>query len=418
MAHDSDDTLTTTPPIQHRYLLVLHIAVYRDADGVRWTDRLWYKDLIEHVVYINNFTLACPCIDVDTPPSDQVKVDDARVQFVDLPGRRKLTLGLLSTASRIWRAVGQADVVHTGLGGWLPVSLGNLTLMAATLRKRFVFVNIESSPWRLVPGVRASWLEKLKAGVAEWVNRRWIERADLAIFTQARYKQTLMTRHLDRGHVIHASWIDAAIIASPAQAEKSWADKFSGGRTHLKILFAGRVNAAKGITVLLEAMHELDARGLAIELHIIGEGELLGACENTRATLKSVRIKLVDSIPYGPEFFSFLRGYEAVVVPSVTDEQPRIVYDAYSQAVPVLASNTDGLRDCVEDGVTGRLCQPNDALALASLIEWAAVDPLRLKALGLAGLARSHQMTHQQMHRRRLKLLDTYLHDVPLQTGR
>jgi hypothetical protein len=39
-------------------------------------------------------------------------------------------------------------------------------------------------------------------------------------------------------------------------------------------------------------------------------------------------------------FLSLLRGFDGALVPSLSDEQPRILYDAFSQAVPVIGSAT------------------------------------------------------------------------------
>ncbi|HET7865640.1 MAG TPA: glycosyltransferase, partial [Burkholderiaceae bacterium] len=202
---------------------------------------------------------------------------------------------------------------------------------------------------------------------------------------------------------------DASTIASREEAEKSWQDKLAGTAPRLKLLFAGRVTAAKGVSTLLEAIQSLDAAGQAVDLHIIGHGDLIEACKETQKGLKHAQLEMIEPLSYGPEFFRFLRGYHAVVVPSITDEQPRIVYDAYSKGVPVIASNTDGLRDCVEDKVTGWLCRPNDAGDLARLLTQAASHPDQLAAMMPACLARARQMTHQQMHHKRLELLNRYL---------
>ncbi|WP_333190780.1 hypothetical protein [Microcoleus sp. Pol7_A1] len=62
----------------------------------------------------------------------------------------------------------------------------------------------------------------------------------------------------------------------------------------------------------------------------------------------------MGTIAYGKELFRLLQEYHAIVVPSLSEDQPRIVYDdAYSQVVPILASNTDGLRDCIHNHKTG-----------------------------------------------------------------
>jgi glycosyltransferase involved in cell wall biosynthesis len=114
---------------------------------------------------------------------------------------------------------------------------------------------------------------------------------------------------------------------------------------------------------------------------------------------------LLGTVPYGPEFFSLLQDYHAVVVPSLSDERSRSVFDAYSQALPVLASRTEGLTDCIQEGVTGMLIRPGYADDLAGLIRWASGNKERLRTMGVAALDMAHGMTHQTIHWRRCKIL-------------
>jgi glycosyltransferase involved in cell wall biosynthesis len=100
-----------------------------------------------------------------------------------------------------------------------------------------------------------------------------------------------------------------------------------------------------------------------------------------------------------------LRNYHAVVIPSITDEQPRIVFDCYSQAIPVIASDTHGLRSCVANGVTGRLVQPGDTEALAGVIASVRTDIAGLERMGLAALEVARKHTHRRMHEERQVLL-------------
>jgi glycosyltransferase involved in cell wall biosynthesis len=403
---------TDPQPIRQRYLLVLNIPVFKDPSGARWTDRLWHKDLVQHVEYIDRFVLACPFIDVPAAPPGMVRIEDPRVNFVELPGRRKLTLNLPVTIARLWSAIGDAQVVHTGLGGWLPISVCNLTALMSRLRRRYLLVMVESSPWRLVPGEPATLARRARAVLSEWVNRRNLDSVSLAIFTHASYRDSLMPQRLERSHVIQASWIDADAIISDEQAAAQRDRKRARGGA-VRLLFAGRVTAAKGVPVLLEAMRSLDAQGLGVELHVIGEGDLLGACASLKRVLRVARLEVLAPVAYGPDFFQLLRSYDAVIVPSVTDEQPRIVYDAYSQAIPVLASETVGHRECVEDGVTGRMCRANDVAALTELVHWASEHRERLADMGPACVERARALTHREMHRRRWRLLSDELKAQP-----
>jgi glycosyltransferase involved in cell wall biosynthesis len=94
-----------------------------------------------------------------------------------------------------------------------------------------------------------------------------------------------------------------------------------------------------------------------------------------------------------------------MVIPSLNDEQPRIVYDCYARALPVIASETLGLRQCVQEGETGRLIPPGDPEALADAIAWASEHRDRLRELGLGGLAVARETTLERLHERRAELI-------------
>ncbi len=158
--------------------------------------------------------------------------------------------------------------------------------------------------------------------------------------------------------------------------------------------------------VLLEAMKILAQKNIAVNLDLLGDGTGLSECKILSNQLqKSVKIQILGTVAYGKEFFRLLQECHAIVVPSLSDEQPRIVYDAYSQAVPVLASNTDGLRDCIQNHKTGVIVNSNDPVALADLIEWSGQNLPQLQSMGQASLQQAHSMTHQEMHRSRWQLL-------------
>lgn len=399
------ETTETPMPLSGRYLLVISIPVYCDGDGKRYVDALWHKDLIRHPDYIPHFTLACPRIDGPLPEG-VVLLDDPRIQFIDLPARFKQTLALPIMVGRLWHAIGRADVVHTGLGGWMLTSLHNIATFAAKLRGKYLLIIVESSPWRTDLSVPACWPERITAALSEWVNRCCINMTDLAVFTQAEYKQSLLTRRPDRGHIIHASWIDDDNIASEAAVLHSWNEKLAESPGSLNLLFAGRLVAAKGVLDLLDALDLAEAHGVPVHLDVLGDGELADRCRTAAAKpRRSTRLRLLGTTPYGPSFFKQLHGYHAVVVPSRSDEQPRIVYDAFSQGVPVLASNTPGLRDCVPTHA-GRFFPSGDAQALFETWCQAAAQRSALKTLGLNGLKVAANMTHRHMHLNRWRLLD------------
>jgi glycosyltransferase involved in cell wall biosynthesis len=409
---------STLRPIFGRYLLVtLCIPFYVDAQGRRYLDSLWVKDLVEHFKYLKNFTLASPC-KYENPPSGTVLLDDnpafANVQFIDLPVSKSTidALRLLpKTLVRLWKAVGAADIVHTGVAGW-PIPEGWLLTPIVKLRKKFYLIIVESAFWRLSPSSSKSFKSWIRAYIVEQGNRWCVNRTNLSFFTQEQYRCSLLTQNKNQGYVINASWIDEQIILSDAEAIKMWGQKVSSHDGGLRVLFAGRLTAAKGVLVLLEAMKSLSEQGISVKLDILGQGELLSTCEAaTRDISGSVQIQVLKTVPYGSKFFNLVKNYHAIVIPSVSDEQPRIVYDAYSQSMPVLGSNTHGMRDCVREGETGKLIPANNAVALADLLKWAAQNPNQLAMMGLASLKMARSLTHQEMHYQRWKILLTRLNE-------
>lgn len=397
------------PPIEFPYLLVTNIPCYLDREGKRYIDPLWYKDLIEHFKYLPNFTLASPCFKQD-PPLNLISLDKdplfSQIQFVDLPASTSFVKSLLTlpaTTIALWKAIGQAKIVHSGVAGW-PLPLGWVVTPLVRLQRKFYLIIVESAAWRVPAGTSSKLTTRLRAAISEIINSWCINQTDLPIFTQAEYCQSLLKKHADRGHIINASWIDETSIIPADRAKELWQRKLSAPA--LKLLFAGRLQAKKGVLVLLEAMKILEQRGIPIQLDILGEGELLGACQATRQNkYKSIQIRTLGTLPYGPEFFKLLQEYHGIVVPSLSDEQPRIVYDAYSQALPILGSNTPGIRDCVDANKTGKLVKPNDPVALADLLQECWQNLSQLESMGKAALRKACSLTHQEMHRKRWELL-------------
>jgi glycosyltransferase involved in cell wall biosynthesis len=222
------------------------------------------------------------------------------------------------------------------------------------------------------------------------------------LFTHANYRDQLCTRHRERSFVTPAVWIDQADVLGTRAAEESWERK---AREPVRLLLAGRLVLAKGVAVLLEALRELDARGIAAHVDTSGSGEEADACREAASGFRHVRLTNLDPVPYGKAIFERIRSYHAVLVPSLTQEQPRIVFDAYAQAVPVIASDTDGLRPYVANGTTGWLLPPGDAPALAAAIEKANREVPELRKMGLAALQAGRGFTHDAMHRWRSHLI-------------
>jgi len=401
-------------PITRRYLLCLNIPCYRDDQGVHYFDALWHKDLIQHMRYLKDLTLASPCRR-DEPPPDAIAwmAPLPPIHFLDLPASNNTLQAIVhlpSTAVRLWAAIGRAEIVHLGLTGW-PIPFAWLASPFAALRSKLSVMVVESAPWRLRAGLPVTLKTRLRAKVFETLGRWCLRHSSLVILTQEEYRRSLLTA--GRGHIIHASWLDEDLILSPAKARVSWRSKELTSSGTLKLLFAGRLERSKGVLLMLDAIRLAVREGVPVELDILGRGELEHECRQACESLQSVaKVSMLGVAPYNSSFFEIVRRQHAVIVPSLSDEQPRIVYDAFSQAVPVVASNTPGLRDCVRHGSTGRLVTGGPA-DWAAEFKWCFEHSNELEEMGSRGLETARLMTHAEMHRQRWRLLVEMLRQQP-----
>jgi len=407
----------------HPYLLVIgqNLPIYRNGSGQLFTDKLWQKDLAMHLEYLDHLLIATPLLHQE-PPSDSVLLDakSSRIEIIELPAQTSFLNAIWAMptiVSRLWHATRRAGIVHSGIAGW-PIPMGWIVTPLVLLCRKPYVVIVESAPWRLQKAAAAGWKRRLRASLQELIGRWVLSKTDLAIFTQDEYRQSMMGPQASRGHVIPASWIDEQDIFTDVEAERVWQRKLAAPDSRLKILFVGRLVSDKGVRVLLEALRKLSANDAPIVLCILGEGDLKNECTVVGSELTGVTsVRVLGTVPYGAPLFVLIREYDALVVPTISDEQPRIVFDAYSQAVPVLASDTAGLSSCVRKGETGWLTTANDVTALVALLQYASQHRSELKQLGLQSLKYAHEMTHQEMHRQRAVLLKDMLHRNARRTG-
>lgn len=387
------------------YLLVVEqqLPFFRNPQGQVFVDALWHKDLLMHSSYIDHLMIAAPCR-AQEAPRDAKLLSPGQLEIVELPAQDNLWQSLRAMPTilrRLTKAVRKAAIVHSAIAGW-PIPMGWVVAPLALLLRKPLVIVVESAPWRLQDRQHAGWKQRARAALQEWLGRRVVRSATLVICTQDEYRESLLGSQRGNGFVIPASWIDESNILPDDAAEEMWRQKLSTANPRLRLLFVGRLVPAKGVLVLLEAMRRLSRENAPVALDIMGEGPLKDQCELAASELRgATAVTVLNTVPYGEPLFEVIRRYDAVVVPNIGDEQPRIVFDAYSQAVPILASDTPGLRSCVTNGERGLFSAPNDVSGLTDLLKYAAGHRSELRRMGLQSLAYASRMTHQEMHRQR-----------------
>jgi glycosyltransferase involved in cell wall biosynthesis len=404
MPDSSEDFTNITVP----YLLVLHIPIFVDTDGGVFLERTWHHDLIQHLHYLRALTLAAPLRPLPADKTKLIALEEglrARLRLVPLPpqtSRIRAIAELPWALWALWRAIGQSEIVHTGPGGW-PLPLGWLASPIAKLRRKKLLIIVESAPWTLAlkKGSNASPRKRMEGALYELMSKYCCHRADLSFYTQPEYLERYHGKGKRPAYIAPATWVNAEDVLEDTQARLLWDAKM---REPVRFLFAGRLEVEKGVKILLEAVEKLRRQGVRGAVHVIGEGRLRNEVIAAERT-SPFGLKYFEPLPYGATFLNFLQQYHAIVVPSLSDEQPRIVFDAAARGVAILASETDGLRPYVEDDRSGQLIPPDDSDALAEAMASGAENPAILRGFALEALSRVRGKTHRAMHAERSRII-------------
>lgn len=122
----------------------------------------------------------------------------------------------------------------------------------------------------------------------------------------------------------------------------------------------------KGLPYAVDAFARLTDRGRA-NLFLLGDGDERSTIEED---VRAKGISRAVCIPgYIPEARELLHAFDILLMPSVKEGLPYALLEAGLARLPVIGSDIGGIRDIIEDGVTGLLVPARNPEALARAIE-------------------------------------------------
>lgn len=173
---------------------------------------------------------------------------------------------------------------------------------------------------------------------------------------------------------------NARCVPSPVALEPQPA---AGPRPNL-VLFLGRLEPAKGIFDLLEALAALRPAVPDVRLVCAGDGERIAVARYAE------RLGVADAVRFtgwvGPSGKRALLESAAVfALPSYDEAMPISLIEAMSAGVPVIATPVGGIPEAVVDGVSGYLVAPGDTATLERLLRMLLLDRGLAARIGAAG---------------------------------
>ncbi len=406
-------TISTSPrSIEARYVLLTRIPLFKDNQGKLYTDRLWSIDLLEHLNYIPRLRLCCPVNDIADAPADIVLLEPFSLDRVtplrEDKGWLSVAANIVPNFVRVLQAVKKTDIAHGGLAGWaFPL---DYYLLALKPFLSFQWITVmESSFWMKHTAVRNGLRQWLGHHLHLALVRRCLKAADIRIFTQDWYRDHMLGGDTRNTLINEASWVGEKDVLQFASLKAQQLLK-SGP---VKLLMPVRLIGDKGVQTLLDAVTEIEHNYLKkpgswpIIIDIIGSGPMESEVRRFLKghTGRAVQMSLLEPVEYGPAFFALLSRYDAIIVANLKEEQPRIIYDAFSQGIPCIASRTSGILQIVKEPENAMLFSPGSAGELAERLREASQAREKLAGMGEKALAFASDRTHQAMHRTRANFL-------------
>ena len=187
-------------------------------------------------------------------------------------------------------------------------------------------------------------------------------------------------------------------------------DESAGKFDRPTVLYLGRIKRYKSVDVVVRAMPEIAARAPGARLVVAGSGDGIGELKRLAAELGVAdRIEFTGFVSTA-EKVDWMRRSHVIVNPSPREGWGLTNVEAGACGTPAVASDVDGLRDSVRDGVTGLLFPYGDHRALAERVQRILTDDGFRRRLGEQAALWARTFTWDAAARGTMEAVDDALH--------
>jgi glycosyltransferase involved in cell wall biosynthesis len=367
---DSDATLVATPE-QERAVVeqappalvrVLHVI-----NGEHFSGAERVQDLLAGYLPTCGFEVAFACVKPGRFPAAR-RFQDAPLFEVPMTSRFDLAVG-----RRLAQLVRDEhfDLIHAHTPRSLLVGM-----RAAKIARVPLVYHVHSPAGRDSTRLVSNQINK-------WLERRAGHRAARLIAVSPSVRRYMIEQGFRASQVVCVpNGVPRFDVAPRREAPQSWT-------LGMAALFRPR----KGVEVLLEALAHVRRTGADVRLRAIGPFETPAYETDVRGLVDRLGVAdAVDWTGFTTDIAAELDRIDALVLPSLFGEGlPMVVLEAMAAAIPVIASDVEGVPEAIIPRETGLLVPPGDSTALA-----AAIKELIAGDLDYAELSRNAQDRHAQ----------------------
>lgn len=220
---------------------------------------------------------------------------------------------------------------------------------------------------------------------------RLLRRARAVVIASSAFVLRPLTRYVG-GHVVYNGVTDLARPRQPAAAPR--------------IGVIGRISPEKGQLEFVEAARRLAPKLPAARFTICGAPQFSDPAYQQLVRRRAAGLP-IDFLDWQEDVARVLAALDVLVVPSTGPESTtRVIPEAFSAGVAVVAARTGGIPEVVDDGVTGVLVGNGSPEQLAAAIHRLAAAPAdRTRGMVAAGRAQYERRFTVERYRREVLAL-------------
>lgn len=340
---------------------------------------LWCKDINANSKVVNGLGIFCP---ITESTEKGVGIIDPCIEIYSLDS--SISLDIFESVIKKY------DVIQLGAGRpfWHCRS-EFLALFYAKKNSKFTIYSISSNRVKLtlLNAAGKSFLKQSKQKIIAlsiYLTQRFFSRySDGVILVGSGLKAGLGVSNKNI-HIGLASWINKEDILAEGLIKKRLMALSNGFMPRLCI--CTRLEKMKGVHLAIEALSILKNEwDFCPGLSIYGAGSEKGDLEKlVKENALQNQVVFMGTVAYGEIFFTEIRQYDLMLLTNLSDEQPRLIFDAISQGLLPVCPNTAVYKAAGLDDKL--LYKQNSAVDLAAIVRSFTSKALFSEMVELSGL--------------------------------
>jgi len=397
-----------------RYIIISPLKYTIDDNNSITVEQLWGLDLETNSKFIKNINVFAP-FQVDQQLTTQngsmhTFSKDSPIIFTALPNFNKRFYFLYKVPTIVYMLhtkIHKDDIVHCAGMAYPPIGIIANIILWLKRHKKYIFV-LDADFVRDLELRIKSETNPFAKGIFNLLRNLYlcififcIKTSPLTfVVGDSLYKKYKKYGNVDK---IYASWVKEKDIISDVEIlDRSNALLI---KKELKLTFVANLTYIKNPKAAIEIMKILKNRGVSATLDIFGDGPLRPELETfvKESNLLDI-VKFKGVVSYN-SLNSILKEYDLIIVPNLSGEQVRIIFDAMANGVIVIGSELESFKKIIINYKNGVLCKPEDLENFANSIERLFANRSEMIKIIEEGVATVKKHTIESMHSKRAELV-------------